>query len=623
MAKVCPKCDATYATDVDFCEVDHERLIIVKDDLLAEGQVIDERYRVLGILGKGGMGAVYRAYQLLMDREVALKILNTDTGDAAQVKRFFIEAKSASKLTHPNTITVFDFGQTSDGLLYMVIELVKGRTLSSIIKEGALPAERCVHIISQICDSISEAHSQGIIHRDLKPDNILIEDKDWNADFVKVLDFGIAKMLQGGDGTAVTKTGIVCGTPQYMSPEAITGQTVSPAADLYSLGIILYEMLSGSPPFQAETPIKLLMKHLSDEPTSLVSPDGEIEVPIQLDRFIMRVLSKKPELRPATAKQFKEELVASLAEFKKRPTTTTMRAMQSEKGVRSLVDDGSAERKPVPRPRTAVLEPTDAPAGASADETAAPAEEATASPGETATPSYSYSYDDIELASSGPKKGVMIAAMAFALVGLAILAFVILGSSRGPTRGAGGASTGTTTAPVTGSAVDAEATAARAEAGASPGATIEEPGEATPDASAAASLATEEIQEAGAPEGDVPTAQAPPKVPIKARLLSTPEGAAVFFSGVEICKTPCELEFVAAKREEKREYRVKLRGYQEATLPIILGMKDDWSVKLEKAVRKAPRKAPAKTTRPKKKTPVKPKPPKAKGPSIDIEPGQF
>jgi eukaryotic-like serine/threonine-protein kinase len=593
MAKICPKCDASYPDDATFCEIDQERLIFIKDDLLSEGDVVDDRYRITGVLGKGGMGAVYRAYQLLMDREVALKILKTDAQDASQVKRFFIEAKSASKLTHPNTITVFDFGQTSEGLLYMVIELVRGKTLSAIIKnEGPLPADRCVHIISQICDSISEAHAQGIIHRDLKPDNILIEEKEWNADFVKVLDFGIAKMLHGEEGTSVTKTGIVCGTPLYMSPEAITGKTVSPGADLYSLGIILYEMLSGTPPFQAETPMQLLLKHLSDEPASLVSPSSVVEIPIQLNDFILRVLSKKPELRPATAKEFKEELTQSLAEFKKRPTTTTMSAMRLERGVRAPVEGDTSGQGP------ARDEGTGAPAPATTTAEAAPPRTTTAS----------VDYDDLDLAGNGKKKGTLIAAMSFALVGLVLLAFVLLGGSKSPAPSGLEGDTGTKaelvdsrpTKPRAGASADASPEGAVADASDAPG-------------------APKTVQGADDPPEAAPKAAPKAEPPIATRLLSTPEGAAVFFSGVEICKTPCALSFDAGKREEKREYRLKLRGYKDATLPIILGMKEEWSARLVKRPKKKARKPRAKAPKTPKARPA----PKKPSVNIDIEPGSF
>jgi len=574
MEKVCPKCNKSFALDVMFCPDDQERLIVIRGELLTEGAVIDERYRILSLLGKGGMGAVYRAYQLLMDREVAFKVLKSDMGDPSVVKRFFIEAKSASRLTHPNTITIFDFGQTKEGLLYMAMELVKGQSLAKLIKDcGAIPAERCVHIISQICDSISEAHAQGIIHRDLKPDNILIEKKDWDPDFVKVLDFGIAKLVGGSDGTAVTKTGIVCGTPQYMSPEAITGQPITPAADLYSLGIILYEMLSGVPPFQAETPMKLLLSHLNEQPKSLVVPGTNIEIPVQLDRFIMRVLSKKPEARPATARQFKEELQASLREFKKKPSTTTMKAMGTgATGARELIVDHDHV---VAQARTTLKEGEPAPdLGDRVQATSAPESgprpkvtSQSVRPMEANTLSQAVDYDTLERSMGGSKKGLLLGAAAFALVGVGVLVWAL--TARKPA------------APEAPAATPVAATAPAQSASDSAKATSDKPDPKKPEA---------------------------PPPPLKARLESSPPGASVTLNGASVCVTPCDLTYEAAEKGAKKDYMLKLAAHLDEPLIVTVGEKEAWSV----ALKAVPPPAPAPTPAPEVATPVAPVSPAAK-----------
>jgi serine/threonine-protein kinase len=582
MEKVCPKCNKSFPLDLTFCPDDQERLIVVRGELLTEGAVIDERYRILGLLGKGGMGAVYRAYQLLMDREVAFKVLKSDMGDPSVVKRFFIEAKSASRLTHPNTITIFDFGQTKEGLLYMAMELVKGQSLAKLIKDGGpMPAERCVHIVGQICDSISEAHAQGIIHRDLKPDNILIEVKDWNPDFVKVLDFGIAKLVGGSDGTAVTKTGIVCGTPQYMSPEAITGQAVTPAADLYSLGIILYEMLSGVPPFQAETPMKLLLSHLNEQPKSLVVPGTNIEIPVQLDRFIMRVLSKKPEARPATARQFKEELLASLHEFKKKPSTTTMKAMGTgATGARELLDPAQVQAQA----RTTLRDDTSLDAVLPAEDRVRLTASTPRAPEPAPSVSAAVSYDDLERTmQGGSKKGLLIGAVVFALVGLGVLGWALLGGKKAP--------------------------------------------EPAPEVAPAVVAAPEKP---AAPAPEKPAAPAPAPVPLKARLESTPAGANVTLNGASVCVTPCDLTYDAAEKGVRKDYVLKRTDYVDEPLAVTVGEKDAWSVAL-KAVPPAPPAEVAKPAAPAPKPvvtapkPAAPKPvaPKKKKVDIDIEPSSF
>jgi serine/threonine-protein kinase len=234
------------------------------------GRTLDKRYVIDARLGAGGMGTVYVATQTAVGRKVAIKLLpDSIASDMGAVKRFMQEAKAASTLSHPNVVTIHDFGQTDEGHLFLVMELVEGQTLARVLKnEGALDPERAVRIAVQILNAVEDAHNRGIVHRDLKPENVIISPRSGNPDFAKVLDFGLAKIAddasQGGDG--LTKTGQVFGTPAYMSPEQARGERCDLRTDLYAVGVMLYEMLSGRRPFDGESPISILVKHMHEPP---------------------------------------------------------------------------------------------------------------------------------------------------------------------------------------------------------------------------------------------------------------------------------------------------------------------------------------------------------------------
>ncbi len=237
--KICPTCDKEFEGELRTCPEDGATLLLVHDPGQAQadelaGKVIDGRYRIEKKLGAGGMGAVFTGVQTAVGRKVAIKVLAKDVATNVQaVKRFMQEAKAASALSHPNTITIHDFGQTEEGLLYLVMELVPGETLSAVIRrEGAMRPSRAVRIASQVLNALEEAHSRGIIHRDLKPENVIVSPRTGNPDFLKVLDFGLAKLTEGGDDNGLTQTGQVFGTPAYMSPEQARGETCDGRADL-------------------------------------------------------------------------------------------------------------------------------------------------------------------------------------------------------------------------------------------------------------------------------------------------------------------------------------------------------------------------------------------------------
>jgi len=253
----------------------------------------------------GGMGDVYRARHVTLDVPFALKILKKALlHDPAIVQRFHREARAASQLRHPNIVNVTDFGQTEDGTLYMVMEYVAGKSLArAIAEESPLSEQRIVHVGQQILSALAEAHASKVLHRDLKPENVMLESRRNEPDVAKVLDFGIAKIQGPGErGVTLTQAGLVCGTPGYMSPEQWSGEELDARSDLYSVGVILYEMLTGKLPFEAQTPMELVRKHLTEQvvPPSarrdggLVSPD--------LEGLVMRTLSSAREDRPARSR---------------------------------------------------------------------------------------------------------------------------------------------------------------------------------------------------------------------------------------------------------------------------------------------------------------------------------
>ncbi len=245
---------------------------------LERGHLFEGKYTILQELGRGGFGTVYKAQQMGMDRYVAIKILTVQMeGEAALTarERFLREVRIISKLRHPNTVTIHDFGQTQQGLVYMVLEYVDGETLKQLVtRRGALEEKRALQIAHQIARSLSEAHRHGIIHRDLKPQNIMLMELGGEQDFVKVLDFGIARFHNKDDGKDLTNTGNpnereLIGTPRYMSPEQVRGQSLTGASDIYSLGLMLYEMLTGAPAVQGPTMMSLITQQVSNEPLNL------------------------------------------------------------------------------------------------------------------------------------------------------------------------------------------------------------------------------------------------------------------------------------------------------------------------------------------------------------------
>jgi serine/threonine protein kinase len=271
------------------------------------GTTIADKYRVVSLIARGGMGRVYRGLQLALEREVALKVLDLgrlgESGSSEAViddfrRRFVLEAASAAKLTHPNTIVIHDYGVERDGLLYMVMELIEGQTLAERIeKDGALRPETVVRIMAQVCGSLAEAHGRGMVHRDLKPSNIMLTQRGSEREFVKVLDFGLVKQ---GEDISQTRSGALIGTPRYMSPEQVAGSEVTPASDVYGLGACTYHALTGQPPFDSESAYVLMAAHVNVKPPAMAEVDPGLNVPAELEQVVFRCLSKSPADRYAT-----------------------------------------------------------------------------------------------------------------------------------------------------------------------------------------------------------------------------------------------------------------------------------------------------------------------------------
>ena len=281
------------------------------------GRIFDSRYQITEQIGRGGMGAVYKAVHLSMNQVVALKVLGKEmSADDKQVQRFYHEARASSRLKHPNTIKVFDFGRAEEGQLYLAMEYLEGQTLTQLLRrETAFPVTRAIKIARQITKSLAEAHMNGLVHRDLKPDNVFITHIHGEEDFVKVLDFGIAKFLEGNpEHERLTQAGLVCGTPLYISPEQALGRSLDGRSDLYSLGVILFEMVSGSPPFRADTPVALVMRHIHDAPPSLTEINPGIVIPRSLHELIFRLLDKDRGKRPVSAEELLQILESVLGE---------------------------------------------------------------------------------------------------------------------------------------------------------------------------------------------------------------------------------------------------------------------------------------------------------------------
>jgi serine/threonine-protein kinase len=309
--RYCTTCGARFSQDLQFCPNDGsptqelEEAGPPKDPLL--GRVIDGRYRIESQIGEGGMGIVYLASHTVLGKKLALKVLRGDMAkDQDVVTRFIQEAQSATSIGHQNIIDISDFGRLPDGTAYFVMEYLDGQPLTDLVRQGgSVPMQDALGIIRQIAAALGAAHQRGIVHRDMKPDNVFLIKRGGSPYFVKVLDFGIAKV--GGAASKLTKTGMVFGTPHYMAPEQAAGQSVDHRTDIYALGVIMYEMFTGKVPFDADTFMGILSKHMFEPP---VPPSAQAGAPKlgAIEDVILKALAKKPEQRYQTM----EALIADL-----------------------------------------------------------------------------------------------------------------------------------------------------------------------------------------------------------------------------------------------------------------------------------------------------------------------
>jgi eukaryotic-like serine/threonine-protein kinase len=356
MSKQCPVCSTAYAENNTFCANDGTPLIDApteSDPFI--GKVLEGKYLIVTRIGAGGMGNVYRGRHTKMETNVAIKILHASlVSDAKAVERFRREARAALAVNHPNAIQVMDFGVTEDQTVFIVMELLDGVSLQKVIEtEKTLSVSKAVKIFKQICAAVSAAHNKDVIHRDLKPDNVIILNYGKSDEQVKVLDFSIAKVTspdKNANTPALTEVGLVVGTPQYMSPEQAQGLDLDKRADIYSLGVTLYQVLTGSLPFTAASSMALALKHIHALPRPLREVNAKI--PLEIETVVMKAMAKRPTDRQQTADELSDELDKALIASGKSATTSSgggLAAVTSAGG--QTPTTGSTPLQPISTPR--------------------------------------------------------------------------------------------------------------------------------------------------------------------------------------------------------------------------------------------------------------------------------
>ena len=365
---VCPQCALEYAGGEVFCPNDGARLgpktetrpgsrSSMTDPLL--GQILSGRYRIIRKIGEGGMGIVYEAEHVVIEKRVGLKVLREDFSSRQDVvERFRQEAKSASRIGHEHIIDISDFGETPAGASFFVMELLNGQDLAhELEKKGALSPRRTIGICLQCARALGAAHSKGIVHRDMKPENIFMVNRDTGEDFVKIVDFGIAKMsdieTDGQPGRKLTKTGMIFGTPEYMSPEQASGKKLDHRVDIYAMGVIMYELLTGRVPFVGDTFMGILTQHMFETPQPLLVQNPNANVPPDLERIVFKALAKDADQRY----QSMEELIADLMAAQNR-APSSVASITPPPG--TVTHHGYAEKNTGDRPAPRLLMPAEA-----------------------------------------------------------------------------------------------------------------------------------------------------------------------------------------------------------------------------------------------------------------------
>jgi serine/threonine-protein kinase len=321
----CPQCANPYQLPAHFCVQCGASLPEAAGSTEGDpwsGRLVDKRYRVISRIGAGGMGLVYKVEHVQLGKVAAMKVLHADTAqDSEMVRRFRLEAQSVSRLNHPNIVQTFDFGQW-EGALYLVMEYVRGDDLSTVVKrEGPMPFARVAPLFVQVCSALTDAHEAGVIHRDLKPENIVLVSRRDGTEHAKVLDFGLAKLRERESGSAeITSGGQVIGTPYYMSPEQVRSEPLDIRTDVYSLGATLYRVLTGTPPFQAATPMGVLTKHVTDDLEPLRVRAPTLGLPAEADTIVARAMAKTRDRRYPTAAAVQQALEEAVVALRQRRT---------------------------------------------------------------------------------------------------------------------------------------------------------------------------------------------------------------------------------------------------------------------------------------------------------------
>ncbi|MDH3455997.1 MAG: serine/threonine protein kinase [Gemmatimonadota bacterium] len=355
--KTCTVCGAEWSDETRFCPNDGTTLRAAEGpDLI--GAVIADRYHIQEKLGEGGMGAVYLGEHVKMGRKSAIKVMaQSMANDPEAIARFNREAANAARINHPNVCAIYDFGETPEGIIYLAMEYIEGESLSDVLHRGGVFApSRAATIVQQTAEALQAAHELGIVHRDLKPDNIMIARGRGGGDMVKVVDFGIAKAMTGEEEQKVTKTGLVVGTPEYMSPEQLSGDVLDGRSDVYSLALVFFRMLTGTLPFQAYSAQEMMIKRLTDKPLRLNEAQPEGQFPDRLQLVIDKALERMPGDRYASAVTFATEARESVRGM-------TSPAVASEAATQFIGTDTTEQvpRTRVSRPPEAPTLPTPAP----------------------------------------------------------------------------------------------------------------------------------------------------------------------------------------------------------------------------------------------------------------------
>lgn len=341
--KLCLVCNFQTTEEQETCPRDGSSMVTVGDDPLL-GEVVEGRYKIQSVIGQGSAGTVYKAVQELIGREVAIKVLHDYlVSDEEFIKRFRQEAKASSRLSHPNIITIYDFGVIPQGNRpYIAMDLLIGTPLSDLLaQEERLSFKEALPIFTQVASALGEAHREGVVHRDVKPENIVLVERSGQKLFPMMVDFGIARIVEESDAAKITRTGTVCGSPTYMSPEQCTSSKVDNRSDIYSLAVVCYETLTGEVPFHSEELVRVMAMHLSDPPTPLNEVKPGLRFPDELEEVINKAMAKSPDQRYQTMDEFAEALeTASKATVQpiNKPTTQNLKQPDIEPGPLAQAD---------------------------------------------------------------------------------------------------------------------------------------------------------------------------------------------------------------------------------------------------------------------------------------------